>query len=712
MTQTKSWLGHHRQDLAVGALYLALTLIVAWQSILQPARLLFGFHGDALLMVFWLWWFKTAWLRGLAPDPNPMVAAPFGAESGKVIEWGSIIPSLPLSSWVNETFAFNVLVIASFPLSAMATYYLVLRLTRNPVASAAAGLVFAFCPYHLWKAWAWIPLANVQWIPLYVLALLDVRRTRHLRYAILAGIWFGINFIGSYIYGFVLGVLTALYLLYAVIYGYVTRGRVDVDRQVLGLAVVVAAVSAMLIAPVAAPIVADLASPEKSAPYKSAWPFTHLYELVATPADYMLPDDASLLRPLSTALDPPDPTRGDFTHGLFIGYGTMVLIGCALWAWQRQQRARVLDHAEQFAIPFFGVLLVAALLLSMAPPTIEFDLPGLGHVALRGPGYFTYAFAPWFREYARLGVLVMLSAAVLAGWAIAYLLDLLARQPFARAVFLTVLVLMLSLDLSLARPQNGAPLDTTIVPEVYRWLAEQPGDFIIAEYPTPRASQVSPNYLFYATVHQKRLVNGNGLSYRSDLMMPALYDLTDRQVPGVLSALGVEYVIVHRAFPGFNQWYGGLAIPANVTQSFDVVRQFDTATVLRVRAAPVAVIAAPGEGMTLAPDQTMQVAWWWITNAGVLELVNVTDTAREVEVQFMLTGFGGATGLEVFLADGMPVASSPLAEAKRVSIGPLRLPPSHWRERSTPETTRLILRVTGEAGAGVGLRDFYVKDEG
>jgi hypothetical protein len=705
-----------QEHLGIYALYLALTVFIALPSILEPARILFGFHGDALLMVFWLWWFKIAWLRGLPADPNPLVAAPFGAESGRVIEWGSIVPGVLLSTLVNETFAFNVLVLVSFPLSAMATYHLVLRLTRNRLASAVAGFIFAFCPYHLWKAWAWIPLANTQWIPLYMLALLDLRRTRRLRYAILAGVWFGINFIGSYIYGFVLGVLTALYLLYAIIYAYVTRGRVTVDRQMLGRAAVVVAISAALIVPVTAPIFAAVLSPTPgSAPYKSAWPLSHLYELVATPADYFFPDDASWLRPLFTTIDPPDPARGDFTHGLFIGYSVMALCACAAWAWWRQKKAQrqddpapTLDGDQQFAIPFFGVLFVVALAISMMPPTIEFDLPGLGHIALRGPGYFTYTLVPWFREYARLGVLVMLAAAVLAGWATAYILEHVTRHSAARAFFLGALALALSLDYGLTRPVNSAALDTSVVPEVYRWLAEQPGDFIIAEYPVPRASQVSPNYLFYVTVHGKRLVNGNGLSYRSDLLMPALWDLTDQQAPAVLNALGVEYVIVHRAFPGFNQWYGGLAIPASVTEKFEVVRQFDMATVLRVHASPAAVIAAPDEGMTLAPDQTMQVAWWWIAETAALELVNVTDETREVEVQFTLTGFGGATGLDVFLANGAPVSARTLEGTNRVSIGPLNLPPSHLRARSVPETTRLILRVTGEAGAGVGLRDFQV----
>ncbi len=709
MEKLRTWATHHRRDLAAYALFLALTCIIAWPSIVRPGRTLFAFHGDALLTVFWLWWFKTAWLQGLPAEPNPMVGAPFGADWGGVVERGTVWPGVLLSALGNETFAFNVMVLVSFPLAAIAAYHLTKRLTHNYVASIVAGLIYAFCPFHLWKSWAWVPLSNIQWMPLYVLALLDLRRTQRPRRAVLAGLWFGVNFVSSYVYGFMLGVLTLIYLIFWGVYTYVTQGRIAVDRRTLLLAGTVVAVAALLVFPVALPIVTQsLTTAPEDAPHKYAWPFEHMYGLVARPTDYIIPPSSSLMWTSFEELDSAPTERGEFTHGLFVGYGALILTGCAVWGWRRKRKERTLSEIERFAIPFLAVLLVAASIISMTPPTLALDLPGLGSVVLKGPGYFTYGLVPWFREYARFGALVMLAVSTLAGWGAAYVLDRLAFHQRWRAVFLIALALALFLDYGFRRPPGGAPPDTGYVPEVYRWLREQPGDFIVAEYPIPRASQVSPNYLLYATVHGKRLVNGHGFSHRSDLLTPALWDLTDLQTPGVLSALGVKYAIVHSTWPGFEQWYAALPDSLEIDDDLALVRQFDTATVLRVQAEPASVIVAPGEGLTLAPDQTRQTSWWWLSNAGRLYLVNTTDRDLQIELRFTVAAHDGAAGLDVYDESGALVPGS-LGDSGRVVVGPLQIPPGQLWEQSNPGVVELDLRVvSGGEGGRISLRDFQV----
>ena len=695
----------------VYALYTALTLILAWPSILHPARLLFAFHGDALSTLFWLWWFKTAWLRGLPAQPNPMVAAPFGAEWGPVIERGMVWPGILLSALVNETFAFNAMVLISFPLAAIATYHLVLWLTGSRTAGFVAGLIYSFCPYHLWKSWAWIPLSNIQWVPCYALALLNLRKRRHRQDAALAGFWFGVAFLSSYIYGFVLAVFTLLYGLFEAMYAYVTRGRLGVKKDMLLLGGVAGAVAAALVLPVAGPLVARTAIiPSEDVPYEYIWAFSRLYNLVATPSDYIFPSDFSPLRPLFRGIDPPRGEQGDFTHGLFIGYGVLAMMGFAIWGWWKELRKSTLKEFDRFAVLFFGVVFGAAMLLSITPPTLRLNMPGLGPVTIKGPGYFAYPLAPWFQEYAHFGVLVMLAAAVLAGFGVRYILR---RWPNREWLLLGLLVLaVLGLDYSFHRPSSAAPIDTGYVPEVYRWLAEQPGDFIIAEYPFSRSDRVSPNYLFYITVHGKRLANGHGFSRRSNLLLPAILDLTDRQAPRVLSYLGVKYVIVHSTWPGFEHWYTPLPTPSAMTEDFEVVRRFDTATVLRLRAEPASVIVVPGDGFALAPDQTLRASWWWVSVRGKLSLVNGLDRPLDAVVHFTATASGGAKGLEVYLADGRLVQRIPLeGKLNRVAVGPLHLPPSHLRRWPEPEVVELILRVTGDGPeAKVGLRDFRVEE--
>jgi hypothetical protein len=67
--------------------------------------------------------------------------------------------------------AYNVIVLASFPLAALFTWMLVHRLTRSTLAAAFAALAFAFSVFHVAQSAYHPHVAQVQWIPLYLLAL-------------------------------------------------------------------------------------------------------------------------------------------------------------------------------------------------------------------------------------------------------------------------------------------------------------------------------------------------------------------------------------------------------------------------------------------------------------------------------------------------------------------------------------------------------------
>src|SRR5262249_3791171 len=81
----------------------------------------------------------------------------------------------------------------------------------------------------------------------------------------------------------------------------------------------------------------------------------------------------------------------------------------------------------------FALVFASALALSLMPPTIALRLPGADAISFRTPTYFGYTVAPWFREYARFGVLCSLSIAVLAGFGLADALD---RWPARRSLLL------------------------------------------------------------------------------------------------------------------------------------------------------------------------------------------------------------------------------------------------------------------------------------
>ena len=152
---------------APAAAFLALAVAWAWPLPLHLANRFAHDPGDPLLVTYLLWWNAH-----VVPLSDAMWSAPFYwplRDALALTEHGAgmgIVTS-PLQ-WLGGSplFAYNVLLIVSTWLSALAAYALVRRLTGNVGAAFCAGLAYGFAPYrasqlahlHLLVAW-WMPLA-------------------------------------------------------------------------------------------------------------------------------------------------------------------------------------------------------------------------------------------------------------------------------------------------------------------------------------------------------------------------------------------------------------------------------------------------------------------------------------------------------------------------------------------------------------------------
>lgn len=132
-----------------------LTALMAWPVVMAPTEQIFGVE-----------------IVGRHHDPFTVMRQMAGAgSSGPYIQ--------PLTDWsgwllarvLHPVAAYNVLILATFPLTAAATYLLARYLRLSRLASMAAALLFAFAPLHLAHAAYHPHIAQTQWIPLYLLAL-------------------------------------------------------------------------------------------------------------------------------------------------------------------------------------------------------------------------------------------------------------------------------------------------------------------------------------------------------------------------------------------------------------------------------------------------------------------------------------------------------------------------------------------------------------
>ena len=86
---------------------------------------------------------------------------------------------------VGPVAAYNVLVLATFPLAAAAAYLLARYVLGSHLGAMVAGLAYAFLPFHVAQAAGHPHVAQTQWLPLYLLALWRCLDRPDLRRAVL-----------------------------------------------------------------------------------------------------------------------------------------------------------------------------------------------------------------------------------------------------------------------------------------------------------------------------------------------------------------------------------------------------------------------------------------------------------------------------------------------------------------------------------------------
>lgn len=153
--------------------YIALTCLFTYPLVLELGTHHLGeARGDAKGYLWNYWWTKTALSRGTSPFETEAIFHPIGIGlSFHTLGFLQGVEFIPLSFLVSEVAAANLVVLWTFPASALATYALARAVGAGVTGSFLAGLVFAYCPYRLARLAGHYDLLGTEWIPLYVLAL-------------------------------------------------------------------------------------------------------------------------------------------------------------------------------------------------------------------------------------------------------------------------------------------------------------------------------------------------------------------------------------------------------------------------------------------------------------------------------------------------------------------------------------------------------------
>jgi hypothetical protein len=141
--------------LVVLAAAAALTLLLAWPVVCHPTERILGT--------------ETA---GRHHDPFTVMRQFGGAPvSPPYLQPATDWLGRALAVLVPPVAAYNLVVLVTFPFSALTAYLFARKVTGDAAGAAVAGLAFAFAPFHVAHSSYHPHIAQVQWVPLFLFAL-------------------------------------------------------------------------------------------------------------------------------------------------------------------------------------------------------------------------------------------------------------------------------------------------------------------------------------------------------------------------------------------------------------------------------------------------------------------------------------------------------------------------------------------------------------
>lgn len=457
---------------------------------------------------------------------------------------------------VGPVCGFNLYTALALVSSAMAVYLFVRSLTRRVDVSVFAGFAATFTPYIQSKIGVHPSYSFFGVFVLTIWSLLSLWRAPTTKKALILGI-----VISSFFYidpyfillgGVVVGTTLAAFLIRLIFKAVVMRDQPTQLKKLLndsrilitkllisgGVVVVLALVPLVLVrVKYGAQINAEVSSARSPIKQEAVTYGARVSEYI-----WPAPQNPYLSRvmnhiPASLQRKPHGSNAAENTLSISIVVGVTALITVVIWfvsitrKWKKQ-----FNRNQQLAVGVLLLIAVAAFLTSLPP----------GYRGILLPVDIITDYISVWRVFARLQVVVAFSLAIIASIGLSYLTK--NMKKVTRICLVLLLIVIVGFEYLTFSPLNDRRAwSYAQVHPFYYWLKSQTDVDTVAEYPLnePGQTNVIVSYLTSQYVHKKRLLNAAGAASSQSIIRNSLRDITDPQVPGILSYLGVDQVIVH-----------------------------------------------------------------------------------------------------------------------------------------------------------------------
>ncbi len=475
--------------------YTVFTLIMTYPIIFRLGDSVIGNGGDAYWFINIMWWFKKSLLNpNLSFYNTTYLYYPTGAS----LAFSDTAPflmiiSLPLQILFGRIITYNILILSSFILSAFGTYLLVEYLTKDKKASFVAGIIFSFCPAHLMHALGHLNISSIQWLPFFVLYFLKTMKDGNKKDAVLASLFLSI----ASLYTWYNAVYLLLFVGFYIVFNLFDDKEKILDRKVIENLALIGVLSFLLVLPFAYPMLIEMG--------KSTYMIPSPNESVFYSADLMGFFIPSALHPLFGQY---------FTHfyeqftgnmvenTTYIGYTVIFLV--VYYVFKNRKKLGETKFWIWSAAFFFIMSLGPMLHVGGRTHFTVFDMTvPLPYSVL----YYTLPIIRITRVPARVTLMLMLSLAVLAGYGIKELFKH-SEKLLGKISKKDIAVVIISCLVIFEFIMVPYTVRRVYVPEFYKQMAAEKEDYAIIEVPFNKDVFLLCDYMYYQTIHEKRVVGG------------------------------------------------------------------------------------------------------------------------------------------------------------------------------------------------------------
>lgn len=509
--------GLNKEIFLAAIAYLALTLVLTFPLILDASSSLYSFPGDNLFGIQLVWWYKYSLQQGLDFGNFSYFSAPFGSNLATFpfppyITYLAGVIAIPAS----PVFGYNFVILLGIFLSGISFFLLGKHLTRNPYAAFFLGFVGLMVSLRV--SLGNPEMAQLQWVAFCALFLFRFWETKRIREVAAAAVFFLLAVLSFYYFAAILGLFVLCFLI--VKFSSALYRKEKLGASAYTGTILFFAISFAVLAPFVLPLLPNVFSP------------TSVYEL--SESRTALPLEA-----WSVLLPPPyHPIFGESVQdlmvffggrvtsnalekGKFLGYSLIALSIAGAWLFFKKRfDKKVAENVFLFLVCFF-----VSLFLAVQPPFFSF-----------------------FRTVARFQTIMLFSLACISCYAISHYLSRIESNK--KKLLITFIICAIVFIEFMPPIFNSTSLEP--VPESYRWLSQQPGDFIIAEYyPKEEISSDLWNSTisYFQTVHQKKLFPIMEISMQSEeanIAYRKAKNIESEEAGKVLAQYGVKYVLIHK----------------------------------------------------------------------------------------------------------------------------------------------------------------------